>query len=395
MNLNSSQLLHRDYPAGARSPLLSLLVLVSLCCVCLLAGSAHARPTIRDELPREAREQWDAARELHDAGDFKSALVYFNRAFELSNNPRVLYNLGVCWKDMTRYSEAIRAWERQLSFRKKLTKEDVRKTETAIRALKTFVSTIDIKADEGGARLLIDGIEVGLTPFVEPVTIDVGRRTLRLQKAGFEPVEKSVDVVRGRVASVEFDLQHVNKTGTVSVVVEGPESATVFMDGRELGPAPFNGPLPAGPHTFEARAVGYAPVQQTAEVVYGEALGVTMTLAESKNEGKLRVVTKHPDAEIRMDGTIMGQGAWEGLLPAGGHQLEVSKSGYSTERIEVNLSAEQERTVEIDLSPQRSWVFWTVGLAAVVGGATVAAVLLSKPSETTPVDGTLTNVAAF
>ncbi|HKO91098.1 MAG TPA: hypothetical protein VJU61_08100, partial [Polyangiaceae bacterium] len=66
-----------------------------------------------------------------------------------------------------------------------------------------------------------------------------------------------------------------------------------------------------------------------------------------------------------------------------------------TERIEVNLSPEQERTVAIDLSPQRSWVFWTVSLAAVVGGATVAAVLISKPSETTPVDGTLTNVAAF
>jgi len=385
MNLNLSQLL----------PRVSVFVLVALSSVFLLLGSAHARPTIRDELPRDAREQWDAARELHDAGDFKSALVYFNRAFELSNNPRVLYNLGVCWKDMTRYSEAIRAWERQLTFRKKLTKDDVRKTETAIRALKTFVSTIEVKADEGGARLIIDGIEVGMTPFVEPVTIDVGRRLLRLQKAGFEPLEKSVDVVRGKVASVDFDLQHVNKTGTVSITVDGPEAATVFMDGRELGSAPFDGPVPAGPHTFEARAAGYASVQQSAEVVYGEALAVSMTLAESKDQGKLRVVTKHPDAEIRMDGAIMGKGAWEGLLPAGGHQLEVSKPGYSTERIEVTLSAEQERTVAIDLSPQRSWVFWTVSLVAVVGGATVAAVLLSKPSETTPVDGTLTNVAAF
>jgi hypothetical protein len=385
MNLNSSQLLPRLFAC----------VLLAISSVCSFEGSAHARPTIRDELPREAREQWDAARELHDAGDFKSALVYFNRAFELSNNARVLYNLGVCWKDMARYSEAIRAWERQLTFRKKLIKDDVRKTETAIRALKTFVSTIEVTADEAGARLLIDGIEVGLTPFVEPVTIDVGRRLLRLQKAGFEPLEKSVDVVRGKVATVDFDLQHINKTGTVSVVVEGPESATVFMDGRELGPAPFDGPLPAGPHTFEARAAGYASVQQTAEVVYGEALGVTMTLAVSKNQGKLRVVTKHPDAEIRMDGAIMGQGAWEGLLAAGGHQLEVSKPGYSTERIEVTLSAEQQRTVEIDLSPQRSWVFWTVSLVGVVGGATVAAVLLSKPTETAPVDGTLTNVAAF
>jgi PEGA domain len=359
-----------------------------------LERSAEARP-IRDELPRAAREQWDSARELHDAGDFKSALVVFQRAYEISNNPRTLFNVGVCWKDLTKYSEAIRTWEKQLTFRKKLPKEDIRKAEAAIRALRQFVSTVDVKADEIGARLIIDGVQVGRTPFIEPITIDVGRRQVRLEMEGFEPLEKTVDVVRGRVASVEFDLQHTNKTGTVSVLVEGPEASMVYMDGRELGPAPFNGPVPAGPHTFEARASGYASVQQSVEVLYGDTLSVTLSLAESKDVGKLRVLTEYPDAEIRMDGNLVAQGAWEGLLAAGGHQLEVSKPGYSTQRLEITLSPEQERTVEVALSSEKSWLFWTVSVVAVVGGATLATVLVTRPTETTPVDGTLATVAAF
>jgi hypothetical protein len=359
-----------------------------------LAHTARARP-IRDELSRPAREQWDAARELHDAGDFKSALVYFNRAYELSNNPRTLFNIGVCWKDLTKYTEAIKTWEKQLSFRKKLPKDDISKAETAIRALGQFVSTIEVKADEAGAHLLVDGIDVGVTPFLEPIRIDVGHRQLRLLKEGFEAAEKTVDVTRGKATVIEFDLQHINKTGNVAVTVEGPESATVYMDGRELGRAPYNGPVPAGPHTFEARATGYATVQQSAEVVYGDSLSVTLSLAEAKDEGKLRVLTEHPDAEIRMDGALVGKGGWEGLLAAGGHQLEVSKPGYSTQRLEITLSPEQERTVEVSLSSEKSWLFWTVSVVAVVGGATLATVLISRPTETAPVNGTLTNVVAF
>lgn len=360
-----------------------------------LGSSASARPTIRDELSREAKSDWDAARELHDAGDFRGALVHFTRAYERTKNPRVLFNVGVCWKDLTQYSEAIRVWKRQLTFRKKLLKEDVRKIESAMAALAPFVSEISVKADEAGAMLSIDGIEIGLTPFLEPIGIDVGQRKLQLVKEGFEPLEKTVDVARSKLASVEFDLQHLVKTGTVSVVVEGPEDASVFMDGRELGPAPFKGPLPAGPHTFEARATGYATVQQTSEVLYGEPLNLTLSLAEAKNEGKLRVLTAYPDAEIRMDGEIVGRGGWEGLLSAGGHQLEVRKTGYSTRQIEISLSPNQVRTVEVDLSSERSWLFWTVSVAAVVGGGTLAVVLLSRPTETTPVSGTLATVAAF
>ena len=366
---------------------------VVLVCLAGLAATvdATAKPagTMGEELSGEALKDWQAALELYRARDFDNARVQFRRAFEVSKNPRTLFNVGVCWKDLTHYAQAIRVWEEELSYRDKLSAEDISKLESVIEALRPFVSTLKVEADEAGAQLSIDGIEIGTTPFLEPVAIDVGKRVVRLTKPGFLPAEREVEVIRGQLARVSFDLQHQNKTGRVAITVIGPTKATLFMDGRELGPAAFTGELPAGIHTFEARAVGYTTTRQTSEVVYGGSVQLTISMAEARNEGKVRVITGFSDSEIRIDGQLRGRGAWEGLLGSGGHQLVVSKSGYDDYEAEIALSANQERTVQVDLSPTRSWVFWTLSLAAVVGGGTVAAVVLSRPSETPAVNGTL------
>ena len=47
---------------------------------------------VRSTLPDPARHAWDAAKQLAGASDYKGALVEFQRAYELSRNPRVLYN---------------------------------------------------------------------------------------------------------------------------------------------------------------------------------------------------------------------------------------------------------------------------------------------------------------
>src|SRR5271166_355530 len=90
----------------------------------LLAGqSAYAQPRpprpaapvdVRSELPDAAKRAWDAAKELAGASNFKGAVVEFLRAYELSQNPRVLYNVGVAEKLQTHYARAVDAWEREL-----------------------------------------------------------------------------------------------------------------------------------------------------------------------------------------------------------------------------------------------------------------------------------------
>ncbi|HWA73390.1 MAG TPA: PEGA domain-containing protein [Polyangiaceae bacterium] len=366
----------------------STAVLLILSSLSLYAAPALAA-SVRDELSAEAQRDWDAARELYDAGDYRSALVHFEKAYELSKNPRVLFNVGVCWKDLTQYALAIRVWERALGFRDRLSKEDVQKLEFAVSAARPFVSTMKLQSDQIGATLTIDGNEIGRTPFIEPISIDVGRRKVALQKDGFAISEKSIDVVQGSEVNLVLNLTPLLKTGTVSISVSGAPNATLFMDGRELGPAPYNGEVAEGPHTFEARAVGYYSTRQTSEVPYGKSLRLSLSLAKAQNEGKVRILVDHADATIRIDGTMRGRGGWEGILSAGGHQLLVEKSAYETFTQEVSLSQGQERVVQVTLHKKPSWVWWTVGVATVVGGGTLAAVLLSRPTETSAVSGTL------
>ena len=70
---------------------------------------------VRAQLPEPARKAWDAAKQLAGASDYSGALVEFQRAYELSHNPRVLFNVGVTEKLLTHYARAVDAWEKELS----------------------------------------------------------------------------------------------------------------------------------------------------------------------------------------------------------------------------------------------------------------------------------------
>lgn len=354
-------------------------------------AQAQATPTVRDELPDDAKKDWDAAKELFDAGDFRGALVQYNSVFEQTKNPRVLFNVGVCWKNLNRYARAVAAWEKELTFKSKLSAAEIEKVETAIETLRPFVSTLKVTANEPGATLVISGEEVGETPFIAPVPIDVGRQEVVLKKEGFVEVKKTVDVARGKAAEVTFKLEPIKKATDIRIDVKGAPKATIFMDGTDMGPAPFEGKVPAGRHTFEARAKGFETARQTTDVIYGQPFNLTLSLVEAIEEGKVRIITGFADATIEIDGKVVGSGNWEGALPAGGHQLVVRKEGFEDYEADVAVVDDQERTLRVNLDPDRrnAWIYWTIGAVAVVAGGAVASYFVLRPSEKTPVTGTL------
>src|SRR5580658_3272029 len=91
--------------------------LVLALAVALAAPSAIAQPQaavdVRTQLPDAAKHAWDAAKQLANAADYRGALVEFQRAYELSHNPRVLFNLGVTEKLLTHYARAVDAWDKE------------------------------------------------------------------------------------------------------------------------------------------------------------------------------------------------------------------------------------------------------------------------------------------
>lgn len=353
---------------------------------------ATKRPTIRDELAPDARRSWNAAIELYEAKDFRGARVEFMRAYELSHNPRVLFNVGVCDKNVARYARAVAVWNRQLQEgTTALSAEEAQTTRAAIEAVQQFVSTVQVTANVEGATLLIDDESAGTTPLSAPVAVDVGRHVLRLRKQGFQDQTIDVTIAGGRAEQVTFKLEPVVRTALVTVNVPGAPGANIFMDGTDMGPAPFKGEIPVGRHTFEARAPGFASASQTSDVVYQQPLDLTLSISRERHEGRVRVSVDEPDAVISIDGKVVGSGRWEGVLPSGGHQLLVTKSGFVTYSTDVALSDGQVRDVTVPMRKEEkgaAWVWWTAGTFAIVAGGAVAGYFVFRPTHEAPVTGT-------
>ena len=358
------------------------------------AAAKPARPrTVREELPENARRDWDAARDLLEASDYAGALVEYLRAYELSKNPRVLYNVGVCEKNLRHYARAVARFKQELGEGTgRLSPQETDDVKDAIHALEQFVSTVEVTASEAGATLFIDADEAGTTPFVAPVPIDVGPHALRLHKDGFVDVTHNVTIAGGAPAKASFVLEPLVKKTLVAVTVSGAPVANVVIDGIDMGQSPFKGELAAGRHTFEARAPGFVTARQTTDVVFKTPLQLSLDLSAERHEGKVRIEAQPASATIEIDGKVLGSGVWEGALPTGGHQLIVRKPGYQPYTAEITLNDDQQRSVKATLVEERigsSWIAWTVGTVVVVGGGIAASYFLFKPTDQQPVIGTL------
>jgi hypothetical protein len=371
--------------------LLALLVQTSL-----PSGVAHAQPRpaaadVRSQLPEPARKAWDAAKQLAAANDFKGALVEFQRAYELSQNPRVLYNVGITEKLLTHYARAVDAWDKELhEGTGKLSATEIGELKNAVAIVQQFVTTIEITANEPDATLFVDDYAVGKTPFIGPVRIDVGKHTLRLSKDGFVDAIQSVEVASGNKTPATFKMEPRQKTALVSVTVGGAPSATILIDGKDMGPAPFKGELSAERHTIEARAPGFVTVGQTVDVQYKQPMSLVLALSTERHEGRLHIVAPE-GAEIALDAHKVGAGTYDGVVSTtGGHQLVVTKPGFQTYSTEVFVADDQTRDVNVPLNREvgTSWVAWGIGSLLVVTGGIVAGYFVFKPADQSPYSGT-------
>ena len=146
----------------------------------LAANGASAQgkaKTVRDELPVAARVNWDNARELYDAQNWAAAMGEFQRAYEVSHNPRVLFNVGVCEKNLGHYLRASAAFRKELAEAdKKVPAAELAAIHSALGTLEPLISTLVVATNEPGATLTIDKEpQPGVSPFTQPIAIDVGR----------------------------------------------------------------------------------------------------------------------------------------------------------------------------------------------------------------------------
>ncbi len=129
-----------------------------LLAVLTVAISAAAAPkSIRDELPQAARMSWDSARALFDVQNWAAAATEYRHVYEISHNPRVLFNVAACEKNQNHYVKAVVALRQELTEGgSKLPDTEVREIRAALGTVEPLVSAVSVTANEEGATLTID-----------------------------------------------------------------------------------------------------------------------------------------------------------------------------------------------------------------------------------------------
>jgi len=358
------------------------------------APPAAPKP-LREELPKEALHDWDAAREFYEAKDFEGASVEFLGAYAISKNPRVLFNVAICQKNLAHYARAVALLQRMIAEGGAgLTEAEHGRANEAIETIRVFVTRLVLKVNEPNATVILDGRELeGRTPFADPIPVEVGTHTILVRKAGFKDATLNLDAA----ANVDAEpppvaLEPLVRRGIVAVSVSGAPLARVLVDGVEMGFAPYAGEFPVGRHTVDAKAIGYVSAAASIELAQGARLPVDLDLRAEKHEGRVRIEALPQGAALFLDGKALGADSWEGILPSGGHQVVARREGFEPQSTEINVADDQVRTVRVELQPRRGrhdWIWWSVGTVAVLGASAYTGYTLMKPQTIDPQPGTL------
>ena len=116
--------------------------------------------------------------------------------------------------------------------------------------------------------------------------------------------------------------------GKVVIAVDSAADFEVFVDEQTLGSAPvIEVELERGPHRLRLRGPRIMPVDRSIDITgYGEEQRFELTTEPSHSTFSVQALPS--EAEILLDGVLVGRGAHADAVAIGGHEVEVRLEGY-------------------------------------------------------------------
>jgi hypothetical protein len=237
--------------------LVATLLLVPLLLVAF-AGNAHAQRG-RRETPSpektEAARLKSSADGLMDQDRYADALVLYQRAWDLSADPALLYNQGRAHEALGDYPTALEKLEAFEQTAPPAIKARVPALHELIADLRGRIATLVVKTNAPGARLLVRQKDEGAINGEKRVAMRAGTATVQVDADGYEMFRREVDLAGGATLVVEANL--VAKKRDALVIVRTQPAANIVFDGKALGRGPLQVRATAGPHELVASADGY------------------------------------------------------------------------------------------------------------------------------------------
>lgn len=174
------------------------------------------------EARQEASSRFARGVQFYNDGDFKLALIEFQRAYEIVPSYKFLYNIGQVNLQLSAYAKSLQALERYLQEgADRVPAERRAEVEKDIASLKTRTARVTLTSNVEGAEFLLDDNLVPQDQLAVPVLVDAGDHRISARKNGYVSNSKAVTLAGGDVLSVNVDLTEVPTMGTTIVTEQG------------------------------------------------------------------------------------------------------------------------------------------------------------------------------
>jgi len=167
--------------------------------------------------------------QLREQGHDDQALIEFRKAYAISPSPRARAQMALAEQALGNWvvadqhlREALAAdGDAWIASRKGV-------LTTAAAAIGRHLGSLEVTGtSRGGARVLLDGLDVGAFPLPRPVRVETGSRLLEVRAPGYYPVVRTLEITAGATSRETINLvanPHGESASNVPDYV-GPEGA--------------------------------------------------------------------------------------------------------------------------------------------------------------------------
>jgi tetratricopeptide (TPR) repeat protein len=199
----------------------------------LAAGPADSASAIE-----RARAVFHQGVQLYNEGSFEAALAEFRKAYQLSPNYRLLYNIAQTYFELHDYvsssktlKQYVQAGGSEISSARRAEVNELNQK------LDDRIAYLDIACNVDGADIRVDEISVGVSPLAPAVPVNAGPRRITAVKAGYAVAAQMVTVVGGERSKVSFNIAALAQGESADLSAKGMPSSFLESEASPKGPS--------------------------------------------------------------------------------------------------------------------------------------------------------------
>ncbi len=230
-----------------------------------------------------ARQSFERGMEALQQNRFGDAALAFEESLRLRAVPIVSYNVGLAYRGLGRYVDAIQSFERYLA------QPDPRADERRLAAIREelermrqSLARVTLRIEPATATVAIDGRTRTVTS--EAIQLDPGRHVVEITAPDYRPDRRELTLRAGDALTTEVRLTPLPRVARLRVE-PSVANGVVSIDGRTAGSGAVEVEVTPGEHVVEIRAPGYREYRRSVRVDAGGLVRIDASLTAASPTG--------------------------------------------------------------------------------------------------------------